>query len=311
MCADVLVGQGVHGLPAVALHPDQAGPPQHPQVLGDQRLAHPQPLDQLVHEPRLLRQLGHDRQPGRRGQHLQQLSRPPRTPSSAPTRASYKHMPICLCKYRCAAPSSPSLVLAHAGLTCIETQSQTMFLRYGHHGRLPAARQTPRTGTGTVLAGALARARGGGGRLREQRRARGRPRTATTVINAIGAENEYANVLSQIGGRYVHVSVDPEQPEHRPAHLRVEPERGPGGQRRAADRAERRRLRQLHEQDRVGVTEPGPQGDRRPAACSACPTAPRTRTCGTTRRRCRPWPRSWPPTCPRSSPPTRPTSRPT
>ena len=29
---------------------------------------------------------------------------------------------------------------------------------------------------------------------------------STTVINAIGAENEYANVLSQIGGRYVHVS---------------------------------------------------------------------------------------------------------
>jgi zinc/manganese transport system substrate-binding protein len=28
----------------------------------------------------------------------------------------------------------------------------------------------------------------------------------STVINAIGAENEYANVLSQIGGRYVHVS---------------------------------------------------------------------------------------------------------
>ena len=27
-----------------------------------------------------------------------------------------------------------------------------------------------------------------------------------TVINAIGAENEYADVLSQIGGRYVHVS---------------------------------------------------------------------------------------------------------
>ena len=26
------------------------------------------------------------------------------------------------------------------------------------------------------------------------------------MINAIGAENEYANVLSQIGGKYVHVS---------------------------------------------------------------------------------------------------------
>ena len=30
--------------------------------------------------------------------------------------------------------------------------------------------------------------------------------STTAVINAIGAENEYANVLSQIGGRYVHVS---------------------------------------------------------------------------------------------------------
>jgi zinc/manganese transport system substrate-binding protein len=29
---------------------------------------------------------------------------------------------------------------------------------------------------------------------------------STAVINAIGAENEYANVLGQIGGRYVHVS---------------------------------------------------------------------------------------------------------
>src|SRR5262245_20386925 len=30
--------------------------------------------------------------------------------------------------------------------------------------------------------------------------------SSTAVINAIGAENEYANVLAQIGGRYVHVS---------------------------------------------------------------------------------------------------------
>jgi zinc/manganese transport system substrate-binding protein len=39
----------------------------------------------------------------------------------------------------------------------------------------------------------------------------GKAATATTtngtgVINAIGAENEYANVLSQIGGKYVHVT---------------------------------------------------------------------------------------------------------
>src|SRR5690348_13616637 len=30
--------------------------------------------------------------------------------------------------------------------------------------------------------------------------------SSTGVISAIGAENEYANVLGQIGGRYVHVS---------------------------------------------------------------------------------------------------------
>jgi zinc/manganese transport system substrate-binding protein len=35
----------------------------------------------------------------------------------------------------------------------------------------------------------------------------GAPASSTPgVINAIGAENEYANVLSQVGGRYVHVS---------------------------------------------------------------------------------------------------------
>jgi zinc/manganese transport system substrate-binding protein len=28
----------------------------------------------------------------------------------------------------------------------------------------------------------------------------------TVVISAVGAENQYASVLSQIGGRYVHVS---------------------------------------------------------------------------------------------------------
>jgi zinc/manganese transport system substrate-binding protein len=32
------------------------------------------------------------------------------------------------------------------------------------------------------------------------------PSSSTAVINAVGAENEYANVLGQIGGRYVHVS---------------------------------------------------------------------------------------------------------
>jgi len=57
----------------VPFYPDQAGRPQHPQVLGHQRLAHPEQVDQLVHEPRLISQLRDDRQPGRGRQHLQQL----------------------------------------------------------------------------------------------------------------------------------------------------------------------------------------------------------------------------------------------
>jgi zinc/manganese transport system substrate-binding protein len=36
--------------------------------------------------------------------------------------------------------------------------------------------------------------------------AQGSPGGNGVVINAVGAENEYANVLGQIGGRYVHVS---------------------------------------------------------------------------------------------------------
>ena len=44
-------------------------------------------------------------------------------------------------------------------------------------------------------------------------------------IAAVGAENEYADVISQIGGRYVTAARDREQPQHRPAHLRGQPER--------------------------------------------------------------------------------------
>jgi zinc/manganese transport system substrate-binding protein len=69
----------------------------------------------------------------------------------------------------------------------------------GRARRLTGARQ------GTVLVGALAAlalaAAGCGSNGGTTDAANG-----TTVINAIGAENEYANVLSQIGGRYVHVS---------------------------------------------------------------------------------------------------------
>jgi zinc/manganese transport system substrate-binding protein len=44
------------------------------------------------------------------------------------------------------------------------------------------------------------------------------------VINAIGAENEYANVLSQIGGRYVHVTAILENPNTDPHTFEASPQ---------------------------------------------------------------------------------------
>ncbi len=68
-----------------------------------------------------------------------------------------------------------------------------------------AARGFPRKRRSLVLAGAVAAlavaAAGCGTSAAPAASAK-----STTVINAIGAENEYANVLAQIGGKYVHVS---------------------------------------------------------------------------------------------------------
>jgi len=46
----------------------------------------------------------------------------------------------------------------------------------------------------------------------------------TTVINAIGAENEYANVLSQIGGKYVHVTAILDNPNTDPHSFEASPQ---------------------------------------------------------------------------------------
>ena len=72
---NVLINQRVHRRPALALHADKAGGTQHPQMLGDQRLADPKQVDQLVHESRPARQFGDDSQPGRSAEHLQQVPR--------------------------------------------------------------------------------------------------------------------------------------------------------------------------------------------------------------------------------------------
>ncbi len=50
------------------------------------------------------------------------------------------------------------------------------------------------------------------------------PASGATVINAIGAENEYANVLGQIGGRYVHVSSILDNPNTDPHTFEASPQ---------------------------------------------------------------------------------------
>ena len=80
-----------------------------------------------------------------------------------------------------------------------------MFLRMVNTAGLAAAHGLPRKKTGLVLAGvaaALAVAVAGCGSSATTAASA----NSTSVINAIGAENEYANVLAQIGGKYVHVS---------------------------------------------------------------------------------------------------------
>ena len=38
-------------------------------------------------------------------------------------------------------------------------------------------------------------------------------------IIAVGAENEYADVIAQVGGKYVQASAITEQPQYGPAHV--------------------------------------------------------------------------------------------
>jgi zinc/manganese transport system substrate-binding protein len=48
--------------------------------------------------------------------------------------------------------------------------------------------------------------------------------SSTAVINAVGAENEYANVLGQVGGRYVHVSSILDDPNTDPHTFEASPQ---------------------------------------------------------------------------------------
>ncbi len=82
------------------------------------------------------------------------------------------------------------------------------------------------------------------------------------VINAVGAENEYADVLSQIGGQYVHVSSILNNPNTDPHTFESSPSV-------AAEVSAAQLIVQngvgydtFMNTDRVSVAELDPQGDR-------------------------------------------------
>src|SRR5215469_4608507 len=119
-------------------------------------------------------------------------------------------MPMCLCKWhawmgraRCAAHHRPS---------CNETHSQTMF----HVMSFPAQRPAL-AGALVALALAVAGCGSGGNSAADAL-------SSTALVNAVGAENEYANVLGQIGGRYVHVSSILDNPNTDPHTFEASPQ---------------------------------------------------------------------------------------
>src|SRR5215469_12316413 len=141
----------------------------------------------------------------------------------------YKHMPMCLCKWhagmgraRCAALAVPrslcrarcaALAVPHTTApSCNETHSQTMF-----HVMSFATPRPALAGALVALALAAAGCSGGGNSAADAS-------SSTALINAVGAENEYANVLGQIGGRYVHVSSILDNPNTDPHTFEASPQ---------------------------------------------------------------------------------------
>ncbi len=92
---------------------------------------------------------------------------------------------------------------------------------------------------------------------------------STATINAVGAENQYANVISQVGGRYVHVSAVESNPNTDPHTFEASASVAQLISQRRPGRAERPRLRHVHDQDRVRGPQWQPPGYRRAAPAGA------------------------------------------
>ena len=135
------------------------------------------------------------------------------------------------------------------------------------------------------------------------------PSAKSGVINAVGAENEYADVLSQIGGRDVHVSIlnnpntDPHTFESSPSVAEEVSVAELIGTERRADTFMNK------------IESASPNSARKVIVVQNLLGLPdphnRIPICGTTPRRCLPQPRRWPTTCRLCNRRIPPTSRPT
>ena len=105
----------------------------------------------------------------------------------------------------------------------------------------------------------------------------------STKITAVGAENEYANVISQIGGNYVSVSAIMSNPNTDPHTFEASPSVASGRECGGPCDPERGRLRHLYEQDRGRVRRTRSVRSSTSRPSSTCRSRHRTRIFGTAR----------------------------
>src|SRR5260370_27662249 len=118
-------------------------------------------------------------------------------------------------------PTRGRAVPGYSTLVAMRLSLRLCFRYMGIRTQHPRASRLAGTSRRTVLAGAvaaLAVAAAGCGSSSP-----GGSADSTTVISAVGAENEYANVLGQIGGRYVHMSSILDNPNTDPPPLKARP----------------------------------------------------------------------------------------
>ena len=121
-------------------------------------------------------------------------------------------------------------------------------------------------------------------------------------VVAVGAENEYANVISQVGGPYVSVSAVMSNPN-------TDPHEFEASARVAVEVSQAQLIVQNGVgydsfMDKIEAAEPpfGPPGHRGPEGAPASRARSSTPICGTTPARCRLWPAPSPPTLSRLQP---------